>query len=164
MESLPDEDESAFKTRVTERLEDLKDEDIEKLSDKFSKQKERLEERLKRAEERIEREKMDQTSSLINAGVSLLGALFGGGRGSIGTTINRGSRVLKERSDLSRAQKAYDDIVEKLNNLESKLEEEIEEISQKYDIYSYPIESFSIKPKKRDITVKNSALVWRVDV
>ena len=164
MESKADEDESSFRIRVTEKLKDIKDEEIEKLSDKFSKRKERLEDRLKRAEQRIEKEKMDQTNSLITAGVSLLGALFGGGRSSIGTTVSRGSRVLKERSDVSRAQRAYDDIVEKLNELENELEEEIEKIDEKYSIKNYPIDRFSIKPKKRDITVSNTAIVWRVEV
>ena len=164
MESKPNESESAFRARVMQRLDDMRDEEIEKLSERFAKRKERLEDRLKRAEERVEKEKMDQTSSILNAGVSLLGALFGGSKRSIGTTISRGGRVLKERSDLSRAQRAYEDILEKLDELESELEEAIEKISQRLDISNYPIEGFSIKPKKRDISISSIALVWRVEV
>ena len=165
MESEPEESESDFRIRVQDRLEDLKDEAIEKLQERYGKQEERLKDQLKRALDRVEKEQTDQTSSLISVGASLLGALFGHTTATkVSTTINRGTRVLKERGDLSRAQERVEEIREKIENLESELEEKIDEISQKYSLDQYPIEQFAIRPRKSDIQIKALAVAWRPEL
>ena len=101
-------------------------------------------------------------SSLLSAGASILGALFGRTTATkIGTSISRSSRVLKERGDLSRAEEKVVQIEEKIEDLEMELEEKIDALSEEYSIDNYEIESFSIKPKKRDIDIEAIGLVWR---
>jgi hypothetical protein len=164
LESAPGEEESDFLVRVRDALDELKEEAIEKLKERYGKKEQRLQDQLRRAKERIEKEKADQTSSLISVGASILGALFGG-RGlsasKVGTAINRSSRVLKERGDLSRAEAKVREILDKIDVLEAELMEKIDEIDEKYTLENYPVDSFSLRPRKSDITVQEIALAWR---
>jgi hypothetical protein len=164
LESAPEEAEADFLVRVRERLDELKEEAIEKLRERYASKEARLQDQLRRAMERIEKEKADRTSSLISVGASLIGALFGG-RGlsasKIGTAINRSGRVLKERGDLSRAEAKVEELREKIELLGEELEEKIDAIDEKYSLENYPVESFSIRPKKSAVTVGEIALVWR---
>ena len=164
LESTPGESESDFMVRVRERLDELKEAEIEKLQERYGAKEARLQDQLKRAQDRVDKEKADQTSSLISVGASILGALFGG-RGpsasKIGTAINRSGRVLKERGDLSRAEERVEAVREKLEELADELEEKIDAIDAKYSLENYPIESFALRPKKSDIHIQEIALVWR---
>ena len=164
LESAPGEEKSDFLVRVRDALDELKEEAIEKLKERYGKKEARLQDQLRRARERIEKEKADQTSSLISVGASILGALFGG-RGisasKVGTAINRSGRVLKERGDLSRAEAKLQEILDKIDALEEELAEKIDEIDEKFTLENYPVDSFSLRPRKSDIGVETVALAWR---
>jgi len=154
--------EGEFRVEVQNHLDEKKEDDLEELKEKFGKKELRLQDQFKRAQERVEKEKGDQLSSLLNVGVSILGALFGRTTATkIGTTVSRGSRALKERGDVSRAEEKAQEIEDKIYDLGDELDEKIDELSTKYDIDNYEIEPFSIKPKKRDIDVPNIGILWR---
>ncbi len=163
MESSPDDTLADFKAAVEGELSDRKESAIDDLKEKYDKKEQRLLDQLSRAKERVEKEKGDQMSSILNVGASILGALFGRTSASkIGTAISRGSRAYREHGDVSRAEQKLMDIQDKLDDLSDELEEKIDEINDMYSIDNYQIESFYIKPKKRDIAIKDIALVWRV--
>ncbi len=164
LESNIDESLEDFKIRVNDILQEKKEEAIEELKDKFKAKEDRLNSQLTKAMQMVEKEKSDQTSSLISAGISLIGALFG--RKSvtkISTAINRGSRVLKERGDLSRAEARVEDIKDKLFALQEQLEEEINKIDEKYSLDNYEIKTIFIKPKRSLIDIEEICILWRVD-
>ncbi len=162
MESKIGETLTDFKISIQEKLKEIKEEKLEKLKETYEKKLERLEEQLKRAKEKVEKEKGDQMSSLLNAGVSILGALFGRTTAAkIGTTISKSSRAYKEKGEVERAEKKVREIEEKIEEMEREIEKEIEELTEKYHIDRYNIEAFKIKPKKRDISVKRIGIVWR---
>ncbi len=162
LESEVDQSLADFKVTVQGELDERKEEKLEKLKGQYEKKEKRLLDQLSRAKERVEKEKGDQMSSLLSAGASILGALFGRTTATkIGTSINRSSRVLKERGDLSRAEEKVTEIEEKIYDLETELEEKIDALSEEYSIDNYEIESFSIKPKKRDVSVEAIAILWR---
>jgi hypothetical protein len=165
LESEVDEVLSDFKVAVQGELNERNEEALEKLSEQYEKKQKRLLNQLSRAKERVEKEKGDQMSSLLSAGASILGALFGRATATkIGTSISRGSRAFKERGDVSRAQERVVEIEEKIYDLETELEEKIEALSEEYSIENYKIEPFSIKPKKRDIHVDAIGLLWRAEI
>ena len=165
LESEPDQALSDFKVTVQGELDERKEEALEKLKEKYEKREKRLLDQLSRAKERVEKEKGDQMSSLLSAGASILGALFGRATASrIGTSINRGSRALKERGDVSRAQERVTEIEEKIYDLESEFEEKIDALTEEYGLERHEIESFSIKPKKQDISIETIAVVWRAAI
>jgi len=165
MESEIGESYDDFVVRVNDILQEKKEEEIAKLQERYDKKIKRVQEQLQKALQKVEKEKADQTNSLISAGISLISALFGRGSATkITTAVNKGGRVLKERSDLSLAEARVEELEDKIRELERELEEKIEEIDEKYSLQNYPIESFFIKPRKSLIDIDEIAILWRVEI
>ena len=167
IESKPHESLGDFKVRVQDLLNDKKEGEIEKLKESYSKKETILQDRLKRALVRVEKEESDvssrTTDTMISAGMAVLGALFGRrSTARIGTTLSKGSRILKEKGDVDRAQQRADEAQKKIDDLGYELEENIDDLEDKYSIDNCEIETFSIKPRRSDIDVEEVALVWRV--
>ena len=119
-------------------------------------------ERLERAKARVAKEEADATNSIIEAGISVLGALFGKTSVSkVGRAVNKGGRILKERGEMSRAQQRVASIEDDLGALEEELESKIDILHEKYNIENCEVTAFKIKPRKTDIDVENCAIVWR---
>jgi hypothetical protein len=164
LESKPKETLDQFRLRLQDVLAEKKEEALDELKEKYGKKEERLLSRLARAQDKIEKEKADSNSSLVDVGISVLGALFGRKSvTSIGRAFNKGSRAYKERGQLSRAQEYFQEVQEQISDLEIELEDKIDELSDQYAMENHPIETFAIKPKKSDISIENIAIVWRVD-
>ena len=163
LESRPNESRADFIIRLQDLLNEKKEQEIEKLKERYAKKEKTLLERLSRAKVRVEKESADSTSSMIEAGIAVLGALFGRSSTSkIGRAVSKGSKILKERGDMSRAQERVAEISEALEALEYELEDKIDEIHERYSIDNCNIESFKIKPRKTDIDIELIALVWRI--
>ena len=153
-----------FVVKVEDVLKEKFEAELDKLKDRYKSKFDRVEAQIERAAAQVEKEKADQTNSLITAGMSIIGALFG--RSSvtkIGTAVNRSSRVLKERGDISRAEAKLEDLQEKFEDLKTELDEKIDELDEKYSIDNYEIETIFIKPRKSAIDVEEIALLWRVE-
>jgi hypothetical protein len=164
LDALPDETYASFLARVDDVLESKKDEAVEKLQERYEKKEKRLKERIARAQAKVEKEEHDTTGSLIDTGIAILGALFGRkSTASIGRTISKGSKVLKERDDLSRAKAQLETLLEEMELLEAEFEEKLEEIAERYTRENYPVETALIRPRKSDIDVALCAVVWRID-
>ena len=169
-ESFPGESEEAFKARLAEILEEKRAEEADKLAERYEKRLRTLHERLQRAQERLEKEKEDVTSattgSLIDAGLAVFGALFGG-RGSsaakVGRAIRGGSKVLKEKNDVERAEARVADAQNRIEETRMELEEKLDALEEKYRLDNYPITAFFIKPRRSDITIEDIALWWRLE-
>ncbi len=162
LESRPDESRSDFIVRVQDGLQQKKEDGIEKLKTRYASKEKVLQDRLLRAQERVAKESSDSTSSMIEMGISVLGALFGKvSPTKIGRTISKGGRILKERGEMSRAEERVAKVQEDIDALNDELEEKIDRLSEKYDIENCDVESFKIKPKRTDIDVKSCAIVWR---
>jgi len=163
LESRPGESRSDFIVRVQDLLQQKKEEEIEKLKTRYASKEKVLQDRLLRAQERVAKESSDSTSSMIEMGISVLGALFGKASPTkIGRTISKGGRILKERGDMSRAEERVAKVRDDIDALNDELEEKIDRLSEKYDIESCDLESFKIKPRRTDIDVESCAIVWRV--
>ena len=163
LESHIDESRADFTVRVQDLLDDKKEQEIEKLKERYGKREKTLKQRLERAQERVEKESADSRSSMIEAGIAVLGALFGRTTSSkIGRAVSKGSKILKERGEMSRAEERVEQISEEIEALGFELEEKLDAISDRYSIDNCEIESFRIKPKKRDIDIELTGLVWRV--
>ncbi len=105
LESKVEESRSDFMVRLQDILQDKKEIEIEKLQTRYGSKEKTLLTRLARAKERIEKEASDSTGSMIEAGIAVLGALFGRTSPTkIGRAVSKGSKILKERGDMSRAE------------------------------------------------------------
>jgi DNA-binding ferritin-like protein len=163
LESKVGESRTDFTVRLQDLLNEKKEQEIDKLQERYAKKEQTILERLQRAQARVEKEEADSTSSMIEAGIAVLGALFGRASSTkIGRVVSKGSRILKERGDMSRAQERVAQLEEALEALEYELEEKIDEINEKYSIDNCEIETFKIKPRKTDIDVELMGIVWRV--
>ncbi len=163
LESKVDESRSDFRVRLEDGLNDKKEIEIEKLQIRYGKKEKTLLGRLTRAKERVDKEASDSTGSMIEAGIAVLGALFGRPSSTkIGRAVSKGSKILKERGEMSRAEERMVAIEEEIEALEYELEDKIDALNEKYSADNCEIETFSIKPRKTDIDVEICAVVWRV--
>ena len=163
LESKVDESLTDFTVRLKDILDDKKEIEIDKLQVRYSKKEKTLLERLNRAKERVEKESSDSTSSMIEAGIAVLGALFGKSSPTkIGRAVSKGSKILKERGDMSRAEERMVAIQDDIEALEYELEDKIDALNEKYSVDNCEIETYRMKPRKTDIDVKSCAIVWRV--
>jgi len=163
LESSVDESEGDFKVRLQDILNDKKESEIEKLQVRYSKKEKTLLDRLSRAKERVEKEAADSTSSMIETGIAVLGALFGKTSPTkIGRAFKKGSSILKERGDMSRAEERMAMVQEDIEALEYTLEDNIDALNEKYNVDNCEIEPFKVKPRKTDIDVELCAVVWRL--
>jgi len=163
LESKVDESESDFLVRIKDILDEKKEVEIEKLQTRYGKKEKTLLDRLSRAKERVEKESSDSTSSMIETGIAVLGALFGKSSPTkIGRAVSKGSKILKERGEMSRAEERMANIQEDIETLEYELEDTIDVLNEKYNVDNCEIETFSIKPRKTDIDVELCAVVWRI--
>ncbi|RUM71925.1 MAG: hypothetical protein DSZ08_02045, partial [Sulfurovum sp.] len=163
MESKVDESEGDFRVRVQDVLDDKKEQEIEKLQQRYDKKEKTLLERERRAKERVEKESSDSTNSMIETGIAVLGALFGRTSPTkIGRAFKKGSTILKERGDMSRAEERLVAVQDDLDDLSQEFEDAIDTLNEKYSVDNCKIETFTIKPRKTDIDVELCAVVWRV--
>ncbi|WP_415407011.1 helicase HerA domain-containing protein [Sulfurovum sp. CS9] len=163
LESKVEESHSDFIVRLQDILKDKKESEIEKLQIRYGTKEKVLTDRLSRAKERVEKESSDSTNSMIETGIAVLGALFGKASPTkIGAALRKGSKVLKERGDMSRAEERIVAIQEDMEALEYELEDKIDALNEKFDVENYAIEEFKIKPRKTDIDVELCAVVWRI--
>lgn len=162
LESKVEESHRDFIVRIQDILQEKKEVEIEKLQTRYGSKEKTLLNRLERAKERMEKESSDSTGSMIEAGIAVLGALFGRTSPTkIGRAVSKGSKILKERGEMGRAEERVLAVQEDIEALEYELEDKIDDLTEKFDIENCEIESFKIKPRKTDIDVEICAVVWR---
>jgi hypothetical protein len=161
--STPNESLGDFKVRLKDILDEEREEDIDKLQERYEKKEKTLMKRLQRAQDKVEKEEADASKSMIDTGIAVLGALFGRrSSAKLGRAFSRGSRALKERGDIGRAEELLSEVHEDIELLAEELEEKIDELAEKYDVDNIEIQDASMKPKKSDIDVEELSLVWVV--
>ncbi len=152
-----------FIVSVEDILKDKFEEQLDKLKERYKNKLDRLDSQIIRAQAQVEKEESDQTSSLIGAGISIISALFGKSSvRKIGSAVNKSSRVLKDRDDISRAKAKLEELDERVHETQIELEDKIDELSSKYSLDNYPIDTIFIKPRKSAIDINEIALLWRV--
>lgn len=161
------ESEGDFRARLNQKVRELRDEEIEELKEKVMKKIDTKEGMLERAESAIDKEKSEASSAKMQAGLSIVGSIFGAffGRKKMSmSTISRGgssaSRAFKQGKDVKRAEAKAEDIQEDIEELELELREEIRSLEEKYSSAALELEDETIKPYKKDIEVKYLGLVW----
>ena len=76
------------------------------------------------------------------------------------------SRSSKQKSDISRAEDALEDLQDKFEDMERDMKDSIEELEEKLSIDNLEYESLLLPPRKSDISIEEFAIVWlpwRVD-
>ncbi|HQG47343.1 MAG TPA: ATP-binding protein, partial [bacterium] len=168
--SQPGESERDFRIRISQLARERRDEAVDQLRKRYESKMAALQDRIMRAEQKVEKEKSDyraQTmSTAVSVGATILGAFFG--RKSLssstlsraGSAMRSGMRTAKEHGDITNAEESLDVLKGRLHEMEQELNQEIAQIDEQTDPMQQPLETTALRPKKGDITVRLTALVW----
>ena len=169
--SKPNESEADFRGRLRHLLHEKRDAQIEALRKRYAPKLAAIEDRIRRAEERVDREKSQVRQhglqTAISFGTTILGALFGRKKASVGnvgraaSALRSAGRTARERGDVSRAEENVDTLKQQLLDLNAEFESEVAQIQSSADVESLAMEEVTLRPKKSDITVASCALIWR---
>jgi hypothetical protein len=168
--SRPEESERDFRARLQQSAREQRDAQVEKLRQKYAPKLATLQDRIRRAEQarqvQSEQARSAKFSTAISFGATVLGALLGRKRASMGNigragTAARGvGRSMKESQDVIRAQENIEALRRQLADLDAQFQSETNALAARIDPVSEQLETISIRPKKTDVTVKLLALGW----
>jgi len=174
MESRPGETLGDFKVRVADTLRGQKDAALADMQKKYADRQKALEQKLAMAQDKLAREKSDvtvrATDTLISFGVAVVGAFLGRKTFSASnvsraaTGVKSAGRLMKERGDVQVAEESLGQIQQELAGLTAEVQAEAQSIAAGYDASAFPVETFSLKPKKSDIFDVRLALLWEAAV
>ena len=168
--SKPGESEADFRIRLQQSGREQRDQIVQRIRQKYAARVTSLQDRIQRSQQAVEREtqqaSQQKLQTAISFGSTVLGALFGTRRISVGTigratTAMRGvSRSMKESQDVGRAQDTVQSLQEQMQDLENQLKQETDEATANFDAQNEKFENVQIAPKKSNIAVQVVALVW----
>lgn len=164
------EDERDFRVRLQHLAHEQRDDALEALKKKYSSKIDVLEEKHRRAQQAVEKQNtmanQRKMEAAVSTGTAILGALFG--RKSVnatsisrvGTAVKSTSRALKSGQGITQAQETLESIETQLEELQLELEQQVEKISNDYDMLQENLEELEIGASSGDITVHLVCLAW----
>lgn len=168
--SRPGENERDFRIRLQTAAHEKRDLLIDRIGSKYTGKIAALEERIRRAEQAVDREKEQAQQQKLQTALSLGATIFDAmlsrrkaGRSTVGrasTTAGRAGRILKETKDVERAEENVEELRKGLAELHALAAEETEAAKKSIEPLTEALEPIAIKPKKKDIAVVLTALVW----
>ena len=168
--SSPGETEGAFRARLTQAAREQRDLAVENLRRKYAAEYAVLQDRRMRAEQVLAREqeqaKAKKIESVISFGTAILGAFLGrkavssGSVTRMGTAMKSAGRLSKEQMDVARAQETMAAVNNKIADLETRLQNDIDKLDAAYDPASEPLEEVRVNPRSTDITLAIFGLLW----
>ncbi len=168
--SSPNESERDFRIRVAQLAREERDEITAKLREKYARKTASIESKIRTAEDRIAREeaqsKQQKLQTAINIGATLLGAFLGRKAVSsstvskTGTSIRSASKAMKEAQDVERAKQNLEFLNQQLLDLDKEFQNEVDLLTEKFDPLTEVFETKQLRPRKSDINVKLTCLVW----
>ena len=168
--SEPQESRGDFMARLAQAAREERDLKVEKLRRKYSSKFNTLNNRMMRAEQRVMREKEQSQSSKVHTAISfgtaILGAFMGrkavsvSSAGRFGRAMRSATRIRKESMDVNRAQETLEATRRQLEELDQRLQEDIDRIEAQFDPADEDIQEVLVKPKSSDMTLEFFGLVW----
>ncbi len=171
--SKPGESERDFRIHLRQTAHEQRDQKVAALRARYGDRLAKLEERIFTAQQRLAKEQADvrkaQVDMVSGAGAALLGAIFGGGRGSMASRAARGGssaargfgRSRKEAADAAIAGEKLEQLISQRDEMLQELQTQADAIAHQMDPLLEELETLDIKPKKADIDIRLVTLVWR---
>ena len=170
LESEPGESENSFQQRLAAVLAGKKEAATAKIEEQYVKKQRQLEEQLEKAYSKVNKEqgevKEKGIETAISVGVAILGAFLGRKPLSVSTAtqsargVRNAGKLLKEKDDVQRAQAEVGRLEQEITLLGEELRQKIIEQTALFDPSLYPVETFSISPRKTDIFDVRISLLW----
>lgn len=164
------EDESDFRTRLSQAMKEKRDRAIEKLKKKYTSKLKTLATRIEKAHQKVDVEeqqyKQSRLDSVLSIGSSIFGALLG--RKTLSrTNISKAStsarsvgRAAKQRSDIGRAKESVASLQSDYDDMEAEFESALEELEDEMTVDSLVFDELTLAPKKTDIAIKEFGVIW----
>jgi hypothetical protein len=165
LHSEPGETADAFRIRCREAAREIRDEQIDKLSDKYEKKLDRVRDKLAKKERDLVEDEAEyearKREEILSAGESVLG-VFLGHRSSraVSTAARKRRMTAKAKADIAETRAMISEIREDLAELEEEFREEADEIGREWEEALDEVEEIRITPRRADIGVELFALAW----
>ena len=164
------EDEAEFRIRLQHLAREERDKALETLRKKYASKINVLEDRQRRARQALEKKSTQATQkkmdAAVSAGAAVLGALFGR-KAMSRTTIYRAStavksttRALQSGEGIAQAEETLKSVEAQLAELQFEVEQEVEKVSEKYNVQDEQLEEAQIRATSTNITVHFVGLAW----
>ncbi len=162
-----DETEQDFRIRLQTAARELRDGQAEEIKASYQNKFNTLEERLRKAhaaqEAQAAQAKQAQLETVVNVGMGILGALFGGGRktnvvSKAAGAMKTAGKAYREGQDVSRAADTVEAVQAQLTELQAQLQAELDAVNG-VDV-NEQLEQISVKPKATDVSLQLFALAW----
>ncbi len=170
LESRPDETDSAFQQRIVDHLRRKREAEVAKIERKFQKRQQTLSRRLEKVYARLEKEKSDVWArgldTVLSFGIALFGAVAGRKAISMTTAsrsargVRSAGRVLKEKGDVRAVREEARRLEQETADLGREMQEMLAAVADRFDPVNYPVETFSITPRRSDIFDITVSLQW----
>ena len=160
--SEPDEAEGDFRIRMSQLAREERDEQKEKVREKYQKRLDRAKDAVKKAESHYQTQSSQFWSRLASLAMMFLQVIlgaFGLGRSKrVSTTA--ANQTWRERGEASRAKQRLEDKQADLQELQEKMQREIEDLEFDFEPQNLELENLELPPIKGDIRVDRVLLVW----
>ena len=165
--SKPGEPERDFRLRLGQMGREKRDAAIEKLRQRYGAKFAALERQELLAQQRLDREqeqyKEQMAQTTISIGATILGSILGRKVSQIGratTSARSASRAYYEKMDIERARQQLEMARSRRAELEKQVEEEAARITSALDQNAEILQPIVLRPKKKDVIVQWSGLLW----
>ncbi len=161
--SQPEEDERAFRVRISQQAREQRDSFLERIRDDYEKEIDSLTKQRARAEAKAATQQAQASSAtmgtVISVGTSILGSLFGSrrGYGGIATSAQRINTTMRERGEADAAAKEIVEVDAKLADIEAVINKKLADYQNADTVEIVPVQ---INPNKTDINVREVSLAW----
>ena len=165
--SKPGESERDFRLRLVQMSREKRDAEVDKLRQRYGAKFATIERQMLAAQQRLDREqeqykeRMAQTT--ISIGATILGSILGRKASQIGratTSARSASRAYYEKQDIERARQQLEMARSRRAELERQVEGEAARITTMLDPNAEILQPIVLRPKKKDVIVEWSGLLW----
>ncbi|MEM2988978.1 MAG: DUF87 domain-containing protein, partial [Candidatus Bathyarchaeia archaeon] len=163
--SKPKESERDFRARLTQLARERRDAEVDKLSQRYEDRLRKLQDRLRRAQEALDRREAEAKARkgelAVSVGESVLGMLMGRrSMRSASTAISKYRQIRTATMTVEQEKRNLEALRNEIKDLERELKDQTDAISSRWDEAISEIDTFPIRPSRKDITVDLIALAW----
>ncbi len=129
-----------------------------------------MQEQLRKSFQRVEKERTDESNArsgmILQAGASILGAVFGRKLASstnvtkVVTAARAAGRATGAKQDVALAEENVEAIQQRVTDLNAEFERESQKVNDQLDETSVPLSKTEVQPRKADISITQIALCW----
>lgn len=159
-----EESEESFKMRVQQAARELRDAALDELQERYEAKFERLEDRIRKKEHSLDEAKADKrdrkTAEMVTIAETIFSVFTKGRSRSFSSAATKRRMRRKAAEKVDAVKDDLIDLEEDFKDLEDELKTKLDEITSKWDEVAKGIEPKMIKPRRTDIKVNTSILLW----